>query len=162
MDIEFKSMNNKATIYVDADACPVKDEILDIAKSFGVQLFFIASYAHYGADRQGAWIFVDPDREAADLYIVNHAKRGDVVVTQDMGLASLLSNKEIFLLTPRGDEIIERDIPRILERRYLSYKALAAGRRIKGPKPFTDADRKKFSAVLTNLLCRLKLWDINE
>ncbi|WKB37263.1 DUF188 domain-containing protein [Terrilactibacillus sp. S3-3] len=71
--------------------------------------------------------------------------------------------KEIFfLLTPRGTEISERDIPRILERRYLSYKALAAGRKIKGPRPFYSADRKKFSAVLTNLLCRLKLWDINE
>ncbi|WKB37262.1 DUF188 domain-containing protein [Terrilactibacillus sp. S3-3] len=56
----------------------------------------MASYAHYGSDRQAAWIFVDPDREAADLYIVNHAKRGDVVVTQDMGLASLLTNKGNF------------------------------------------------------------------
>ncbi|WP_188800570.1 YaiI/YqxD family protein [Sporolactobacillus putidus] len=148
-------MVNKFTLYVDADACPVKKEIMDSVKSFGVQPVFVASYASFSPDRQSTWVFVDQEKEAADLYILNHAGPGDAVVTQDMGLASLLACRGVSVLSDRGKEIAERDIPEILNRRYLSRKSLATGRRIRGPKPFTEKDRKNFSVALTNLLCRL-------
>lgn len=148
-------MVRKFTLYVDADACPVKREILAAAKVFDVQPVFVASYASFGFDRESVWIFVDQEKEAADLYILNHAHPGDAAVTQDMGLASMLAGRGVSVLSDRGKEIAERNVPEILNRRYLSRKTLAAGGKIKGPKPFTDEDRKKFSVALTNLLCRL-------
>ncbi|MDD9147578.1 DUF188 domain-containing protein [Sporolactobacillus sp. CQH2019] len=148
-------MVNKITLYVDADACPVKKEIVDCAGLYDIQAVFVASYAGFSPDRQSAWIFVDQEKEAADLYILNHARPGDAVVTQDMGLAGLLAGRGVSVLSDRGREIMERDVPEILNRRYISRKSRAAGRRIRGPKPFAAEDRKKFSAALTNLLCRL-------
>ncbi|MBM7657329.1 uncharacterized protein YaiI (UPF0178 family) [Sporolactobacillus spathodeae] len=148
-------MMKKNTIYVDADACPVKEEIMEIAGRSEFRLVFVASYASYSADREADWVFVDQKKEEADLYIVNHAIPGDFVITQDMGLAGLLTGRGVFVLTNRGSIIYERDISEILHRRYLSYKSLAAGKKLKGPKPFTDEERKKFSAALTKLLCHL-------
>ncbi|WP_141189951.1 YaiI/YqxD family protein [Terrilactibacillus laevilacticus] len=144
-------------LYIDADACPVKQDILNIASEFKIVPIFVASYTHYSNKRQATWVFVDPDREAADLYIINHARQGDVVVTQDMGLASLLTPKGIFVLTPKGKNLNDKDMPAILNRRYLSYKALASKQKIKGPKAFTVGDHENFSSMLRKLLCQCNL-----
>lgn len=71
---------------VDADFCPVKEEIVEIAHNFGVDVFFVASYNHVpNGSVGGTWHFVDSDKEAADLFIMNHAKPQDLAVTQDIG-----------------------------------------------------------------------------
>ncbi|MFT9118167.1 MAG: DUF188 domain-containing protein, partial [Sporolactobacillus sp.] len=145
----------KNTIYVDADACPVKKQIIDAAGRFNKPVLFVASYASYSADREAEWVFVDQKKEEADLYIVNHAQSGDLVITQDMGLASLLTGRGILVLSNRGQVIRDQEMAEILNRRYLAYKSLAAGRKIRGPRPFNDQERKKFYAALTNLLCQL-------
>ncbi len=81
----------KPIIMVDADSCPVKEEIVEIANSFTVDAVFVASYAHMQNDLNGAvWKFIDSSKEAADLFIMNNVKTGDAVVTQDIGLASTL------------------------------------------------------------------------
>jgi uncharacterized protein YaiI (UPF0178 family) len=147
----------KTTLFVDADACPVTEEIRQITARFGVPPVFVASYAGYRRDdhAEEKWIYVDQEKEAADLYIVNHACRGDAAVTQDMGLASLLTGRGISVLSIYGKQIRDQDIPQILHKRYLSYKSLQSGRKIRGPRRFSDRDRKNFSFALTNLLCRL-------
>lgn len=145
----------KYTMFVDADACPVKEEIRQIVKSYDCRLIFVASYASFSTDAQAEWVFVDQKKEEADLYIVNHVKTGDVVITQDMGLAGLLTGRGVYVLSNRGREISDQEISGILHDRYLSYKSLAAGQKVKGPKPFRDEERKKFSNALTKLLCRL-------
>ncbi len=145
----------KITLYVDADACPVKNEIRLIAGSFGIEPVFVASYASFSQNQESKWVYVDQRKEAADLYIVNHAFPGDLVVTQDMGLAGLLTGRGISVISIHGVEIEERRVPEILHRRYLAYKSLLAGRKIRGPRPFTDENRKEFSDALTKLLCRL-------
>lgn len=92
------------TIFVDADACPVKDEILQTASEYEVQVLFVASFEHYQLSRSNEekWKYVDPHKEAADLYIANHVKPGDIVVTQDIGLASLLLNRNVSVMSERG------------------------------------------------------------
>ncbi|RYL91588.1 hypothetical protein EWI07_10795 [Sporolactobacillus sp. THM7-4] len=148
-------MEKRTRLYVDADACPVKKEIVAITDPFGIDPIFVASYASFVNEQQSTWVFVDQEKDSADLYIINHVDPGDVVITQDFGLASLVTGRGVFVLTVRGILIDENSIPELLNRRFLSYKSLAAGRKIKGPKPFTDEDRKKFSDALTKLLCRL-------
>ncbi|MBM7645789.1 uncharacterized protein YaiI (UPF0178 family) [Scopulibacillus daqui] len=148
-------MLKKRRLFVDADACPVKKEIEQVAAHYPVSLIFVASYSHYSIDSAPGWIYVDPDKEAADIYIVNHAEEGDIVVTQDMGLSSLLTHKHVYVLTPGGNLVKEKDMPNILHRRYMSYKQLAQGNRIKGPKPFSLKDRQRFCRSLENLLSQL-------
>ncbi|MFC7393317.1 YaiI/YqxD family protein [Scopulibacillus cellulosilyticus] len=148
-------MHKERRLFVDADACPVKKEISQLSTHFPISLVFVASYSHFSIERTQEWVFVDPDKEAADLYIVNNVKEGDIVVTQDMGLAGLLTHKQVYVLTPHGNTIREKDMPNILNKRYLSYKQLAQGNRIKGPKPFTRQDRDNFYNALEELLNHL-------
>lgn len=145
-------MQKEIELFVDADACPVKDEIIQVSKDFPISLTFVASYAHYGKNNDNRWVYVDSTKEAADMYIVNHVKKGDIVITQDMGLASLLTSKDVYVITPHGKTIVEENMTQILHQRYLSYKQIHAGKKVKGPKPFTGEDRQRFAHTLSELL----------
>ncbi|WP_096201296.1 YaiI/YqxD family protein [Bacillus sp. FJAT-45350] len=143
----------KQNIIVDADSCPVKEEIIIIAEEFKSEVFLISSYAHNVVDKRVAKsIIVDKDREAADLYIINHVQKGDVVVTQDHALASLLLPRGANVISPRGMIYDEDNISNLLHLRHLSQKQRRAGNKTKGPKKFTETDRINFSNVLRKIL----------
>lgn len=82
--------------------------------------------------------------------------RRDIVVTQDIGLASTLLLKEVFVLSPRGDLYKEKEMETALDLRFLSAKARRKGDYGKGPKPFSKEDRMKFidsmSMILSNIV----------
>ncbi|WP_019154544.1 YaiI/YqxD family protein [Robertmurraya massiliosenegalensis] len=142
---------------MDADSCPVKAEIVEIAQNFDVNVSFVASYNHVTNDTLGGtWHYVDSDKEAADLFIMNHVDAGDIAVTQDIGLASTLLSKRVTVLSPRGSLYEEKDIDSALHMRYLSAKARRQGKYGKGPKPFTIEDRIHFRKNFTNLLSKIK------
>ncbi|MTH52457.1 YaiI/YqxD family protein [Bacillus mangrovi] len=151
-----KNAENKLKIFVDADACPVKDEILSAADSFGAEPVFVASYNHMTTAARGeTWVYVDTDKESADLYIVNHSKKGDVVVTQDIGLAGLLLKKGVIVLSTRGKHYTDENIETALQYRYLSAKGRREGIYSKGPKAFSKDDRRMFMESLENILSNL-------
>ncbi|KKK33315.1 hypothetical protein WQ57_24845 [Mesobacillus campisalis] len=108
--------------------------------------------------QSGKWVFVDCEKEAADLYIMNHTKKGDIAVTQDIGLASTLLAKGVYVLSPRGIQFEEKDIQTALELRHLSAKARRRGEYGKGPRRFSEADRitfgQEFTRLLSNSQCR--------
>ncbi|PLR76990.1 DUF188 domain-containing protein [Bacillus sp. V3-13] len=142
-------------LFVDADSCPVQKEIVEIAASFSVEPIFIASYNHVKRnDGEAVWKYVDAGKEAVDLYIMNHVKKGDITVTQDIGLASTLLGIGVYVLSPRGTLFEEKDIDTALDLRYLSAKARRRGIYGKGPKPYTDRDRSRFVNKLTNILSK--------
>lgn len=144
---------DKCRIFVDADACPVKEEIVKIAERFAVDVHFIASYAHAVQNPPGGtWTYVDSRKEEVDMAIVNRVEQHDIVVTQDTGLASLLVSREVYVLSPRGKQYRESNIETALFSRYMSYKQLRAGQKIKGPQAFTKADRKNFTEKLVEIL----------
>lgn len=146
----------KFNIFVDADACPVKQEILELADTYNVHVIFIASYAHvqHKIDA-GEWRYVDMSREAVDLYIMNHVKEHDVVVTQDTGLASILVKQGVYTLSPRGKYFNKEDMDTILFFRYVSAKERRAGHHSKGPKPFSEEERQRFITNMDKLLSKL-------
>ncbi|WP_010632208.1 YaiI/YqxD family protein [Sporolactobacillus vineae] len=154
-------MNRKITIFVDADACPVNEEIRTIAAEFRADTVYVASYAAFHRDDRSKWVFVDQRKEEADLYIVNHVRSGDVCVTQDLGLAGLLTVRGVYVLSVRGTLISETRIGALLQRRYLAYKRLRSGKRVRGPAAFTREHHRNFSSALTKLLCHLVKQDIN-
>jgi len=120
-------------------------------------LRFIASYDHKSnrEEESGEWIFVDPGRDSADLYILNHIKHQDILITQDIGLASLALSKGVYVLSPRGTEYKDESIVTALDFRFLAAKARRAGKYGKGPKAFTDLDRQQFQESLRRLLSNL-------
>lgn len=151
-DVELEGMNNKPMIYVDADACPVKDEILHCASLHEIEVCFVASYKNMMNNPEGKWVYVDADKEAADLYIVNSVKKGDIVVTADIGLAGTLLPKNVYVLSPRGKEYTEENIFMLLDMRYQSAKLRRQGKHTKGPKAFTKEDRACFTNKLMKTL----------
>ncbi|MRX71295.1 YaiI/YqxD family protein [Bacillus lacus] len=140
-------------IFVDADACPVKEEILQAAGEHHLPVIFVASYNHLANPSLGGeWVYVDTGREAADLYIANHTSSGDLVVTQDIGLAGLLLRKNVTIITPRGKQYTESNIDSALQYRYLAAKERSLGNHSKGPKKLTDKDKMNFITVLKKIL----------
>ncbi|NKE05133.1 DUF188 domain-containing protein [Bacillus selenatarsenatis] len=154
---------NSQTLFVDADSCPVIKEIVEIASKYSIEAVFVASYAHTKNDLQGQnWVFVDSHKEAVDLYLMNHVKKGDFAVTQDIGLASTLIAKGVYAISPRGNLFEEKDIQTALDLRYLSARARRQGSYGKGPKPFTERDREKFIKGLNKLLLNFKVCSTNH
>ncbi|MBM6619268.1 YaiI/YqxD family protein [Bacillus suaedaesalsae] len=144
-------------VFVDADACPVKSEILHIANTYQVEVTFVASYSHVMTNKMGGkWIYVDTGKEEVDMYIVNHSKKMDIVITQDIGLASLLLPKKIIVISPRGKQYLENTIDLALNMRYISAKERRKGHHSKGPSSFTDADRVNFSSNFEKILSNLE------
>lgn len=119
-------------------------------------MIYVASYAHSTSLKYGGeWKYVDCDKEAADLYIVNHASQNDLVVTQDLGLASMLMSKHVDVISPRGKIYSEQDMDTSLYLRFLSAKERRSGHYSKGPKPFTNSDRNHFINNLQKMLSKL-------
>lgn len=141
------------TIVVDADACPVKSEIEETALKFGADVCMVASYDHRMQRREGIQVVqVDRSSQSVDLYIVNHIAPGDIVVTQDFGLACMALGKGAVVLSPRGEQYTDANIDYLMERRHEGARVRRGGGRTKGPKAMTDADRLTFQQKLTKVL----------
>lgn len=138
-------------IYVDADACPVKDIIIEEAKKSEISVILVTSYAHF-SQREDTdkvrTVYVDTGHDAADYRIMQMAEAGDLIVTQDYGLASLALAKPCVVLHHAGYQYTEENIGRLLETRYLNAKLRQSGKRTKGPKPFSEQDRERFRQQL--------------
>ncbi|TDQ41725.1 YaiI/YqxD family protein [Aureibacillus halotolerans] len=143
------------SVFVDADACPVKDEVLQVSREYGIRVVFVASYSHFSPSAIGHWIYVDSAKESADMYIVNHVAENDVAITDDYGLAGLLLPKRVYVLTSRGKSIHEGNITLHLNQRFLSQKARMAGQRSKGPTAIKQSDKAHFATALDTLLAKL-------
>lgn len=141
------------TIVVDADACPVKREIVEIARKHDVPVLMVASHDHRLQAENGIMIMqVDRSDQSVDLYIANHIKRGDIVVTQDFGLATIVLARGAIALSPRGQQYDESNIDYLMERRHELAKRRRGGGRTKGPKAMSDDDRISFQQKLTKVL----------
>lgn len=140
-------------IVVDADACPVKREIADTARSFGVPVVLVASFDHVLSLGPGVEVRqVERGRDAVDLYISNLVRPGDIVVTQDFGLAALALAKRATVLSHRGRPYRNENIDFLLASRHDQAKARRAGGRTKGPRAMTREDRIRFQQMLTKVL----------
>lgn len=142
-------------IIVDADACPVKNEIIQLAKTYQLEVILVASIAHYSPSELPSHVqitYVEKGADQADFKIVQLAQSGDLIVTQDYGLASLLLPKNCRVLHHKSYEYTPENIERLLHKRHFSAMQRKSGQRTKGPKPFTDTDRKQFEEFFEKLL----------
>lgn len=140
-------------IWVDADACPVKGEIASAALAYPVEVWMVASYNHAPQDLPGVrQVQVDSGDQAVDLYIANRIAPGDILVTQDFGLAAIGLGKRAQVLSNRGQVYTNENIDFLLARRHDHARKRRGGKHTRGPRPMTREDRMIFQQGLTNLL----------
>lgn len=141
-------------IIIDGDSCPVKDIVIRVAKETSTPVLVVASIAHQMsfADENVSLITVDNIPQAADMQIINYTAKGDIVITGDYGLASVVLSKGAEALSPRGSVYTGANIDRLLFQRHIDAKIRRGGGRTKGPKAFTAEDKSKFEAALKQLI----------
>jgi uncharacterized protein YaiI (UPF0178 family) len=139
-------------ILVDADACPVKQIIESVARNSKLQVIWVASIEHNIDSNYGQVLVVDHAPEAADLCIVNNTQPHDIVVTQDLGLASLVLAKGAQALTPSGKVLDENNMDALLAQRYINKKARRQGYRIGRMAARTALDDREFKQALLDLI----------
>ncbi|HIZ70517.1 MAG TPA: YaiI/YqxD family protein [Candidatus Atopostipes pullistercoris] len=142
-------------IIVDADAAPVKDEVIKLAGEHNLSVILVSSIAHYSLASYPSYVktvYVEKGADRADFKIVQLANKEDIIVTQDYGLASLLLPKGCRVVHHKGYEYTDENIERLLQNRHLGALKRKSGERTKGPKPFTEADRQQFVAFFKNIL----------
>ncbi len=145
-------------IIADADACPVKEEIVAVAEKYEIRVCLAASYNHrlpsYG--NLVETVQLDASSQSADLYIANRVQKNDVVITQDFGLACLVLAKGAVVLSFRGDQYTNDNIDYLMERRHELAKKRRSGAKTRGPKPLLSADKERFQQKLTKVLNTLQ------
>lgn len=156
------------TLYIDADACPVTSEALAVARRAGVPVVIAGNttqnlerHVRAGDPRdaahakRGFWVdtlVVSTGADSADFAIVEALEPGDVMVTQDIGLAAMVLGRGARAIGVRGRVYSEATIDSDLFIRAEEKKARRAGGRTRGPAAFTDRDRRRFTDNLEGLL----------
>jgi uncharacterized protein YaiI (UPF0178 family) len=141
-------------ILVDADACPVKKIILRAAKFRNIPVIMVIDTSHELDDGYSTVVTVDKGPDSVDYAITRMAMSGDVVVTQDYGLAAMVLSKGASAVDQNGMVYTGDNIESLLERRYVGQKIRRGGGRTKGPKRRTTEDDERFEAVFGALLDR--------
>ena len=138
-------------IIIDADACPVVDITVGTAKERGLECIIVCDNTH-SIEKDGAkTIVVDKGTDSADCRIANLTEKGDVIITQDYGLATLILGKGGKALNQNGLIYTDANIDNLLFTRHISKKERMADNRTKGPKKRTHQNDTDFLKAL--LMC---------
>nr|WP_285847035.1 YaiI/YqxD family protein [Sporosarcina luteola] len=141
-------------IFVDADGCPVVNETISIAKQFNLPCTLICDTAHE-MHREGAeTIIVSKGADAVDFVLVNKVQKGDIVVTQDYGLAAMVLAKQGHPIDQNGRLYTNENIDQLLYARHAAQKIRMAGGRLRGPKKRSKESNDKFKLNFRRL-CKL-------
>lgn len=138
-------------LYVDADACPVKDEVYRVAKRHGLKVHVVAnSRINVPRDPLFAAVVVSGRFDAADDWIVEQVMPWDITITSDIPLAARCLAKGSRVLDARGKPFTQDSIGDALASREISAFLRDMGEMGTGPKPYTPKDRSRFLGTLEN------------
>jgi hypothetical protein len=145
------------TLYVDADACPVKAEVYRVAERHRVKVFVVAnSFLQVPRDPLVERVVVTQGFDAADDWIAERAGRGSIVITADIPLASRCVKAGADVIGPTGRAFTKASIGMALATRNLMEDLRAGGEITGGPPPFSPRDRSTFLSALDLAIVRLK------
>ena len=141
-------------ILVDADACPVVRQVEEIARNHGFQVTLLCDEHHIMRSDYSQVHYVSSGADAVDIVLMNLCRRGDIVITQDYGVAAMALGKGAYAIHHTGKRYTNENIDLLLMERHLAKKARRASSKhhLHGPAKFTEADRKKFSAAFEMLI----------
>lgn len=144
-------------ILIDGDACPVTHLVEKIAARYGVGVVFFHSTCHCSSNSNGSVekIMVDNESQAVDMAIINKIADGDIVVTGDFGLASLVLGKKARAISFNGMIYDEGNIDRLLFERHISGVIRRSGGRTKGPAKRKVSDDRNFESSLIFLISQI-------
>ncbi|MBL6945919.1 MAG: YaiI/YqxD family protein [Rhodospirillales bacterium] len=140
-------------IYVDADACPVKDEVVRVAERHGLKTYLVCD----GGIRPSAsplvqLVVVSQGADAADDWIAEHIDANDIAITADIPLAARCIENGARVLRPNGEPITEDSVGMVLATRNLMTDLREAGQITGGPPPFAKKDRSRFLNALETVI----------
>jgi uncharacterized protein len=144
-------------IYVDGDACPVKDEVYRLALRHGLKVF-VVTHGMLRVPSKGRVerVRVKPGLDAADDWIAEHAGVGDVVITADIPLAGRCLKTGAQVVAPNGQTFTEASIGDALAGRDLMEHLRQMGEVTGGPPPFSASDRSRFLSRLGEAIVAAK------
>lgn len=139
-------------ILVDADACPKSalQICLGLGRKYDTPVWTVASFEH--VIESDHHVLVGNDPQETDIKLANLTEAGDVIITQDWGLAAIVLGKEARCLTPVGREFCSERMDFLLDERAMKAKLRRGGGRTKGPKKRTAEDDRRFGMCLERIL----------
>ena len=139
-------------ILVDADACPVKQIIVRLAKQWKVPVTMLIDTSHQLNDGYSKIITVDKQADSVDYALMGLLSREDIVVTQDFGLAAMVIGKGAKALNQNGLIFTDANMDKLLMERHIGQKIRRSGGRIKGPVKRRSEDDDRFESAFEKLL----------
>ena len=141
-------------IYVDADACPVVDIIEDKARKYKVSVTLLCDTNHVLSSAYSEVMLVGAGADAVDYKLISICHKGDIVVSQDYGVAAMALGKGAYAIQQSGKWYTNDNIDRMLMERHLNKKARRNSNKahLKGPKKRTKKDDERFSESFEKLI----------
>ncbi|WZL74656.1 YaiI/YqxD family protein [Clostridiaceae bacterium 35-E11] len=142
------------TIYIDGDACPVKSFIIDQASKQSIKVIIVISICHISTKNKNnaEYMVVDNVNQSVDMMIINRARKNDIVITDDYGLASILLMKKVFCLSNRGLIYTLENIDHLLFKKHINAKVMKGGGKIKGNSKRNKEDDAQFAKSLDKVM----------
>ena len=146
----------KMQIFVDADACPVVDIIEKIAKEHYVPVTLLCDTNHILSSDYSKVIVVGAGADAVDYKLISICHKGDIVVSQDYGVAAMALGKDAYAIHQSGKWYTNDNIDQMLMERHLNKKARRSSHKnhVKGPKKRTEEDDKRFAESFEKMVLR--------
>ncbi len=141
-----------ARILIDADGCPVVDIAVRLAKEYQAECLILCDTSHVFEKNGAVTLTFSKGADSVDFALVNMLKAGDIVVTQDYGLAAMCLARGAVPVSQNGMEYSAHNIDALLLARHTARKIRNAGGRLKGPAKRTSAQDKDFENKLRALL----------
>lgn len=139
-------------IIVDADACPVKEIIIKVCKQYSKEVIMVIDTSHILKSDYAQIITVDKGADSADIYLINLAEKGDIIVTQDYGVAAMALGKSCFAINQNGMIYDSSNIDSLLFARHIGKKVKRAGGRLNSIPKRTKEDDKNFEEAFRKLI----------
>lgn len=139
-------------VLIDADGCPVVNITIALCRQYQIPCFLLCDTAHRMEREYATTLTFDKGSDSVDFALVNRTQPGDIVITQDYGLASMCLAKTDRILHQDGWLYTQYNISGLMEQRHAAKKFRAAGGRTKGPSKRTAQQDRAFQETLKQLL----------
>ena len=146
-------METKMKLLIDADGCPVVNIAVKIGGKHRLQCVIVCDTSHIFQNDYAEIITVSKGTDSVDFTLVNMVESGDIVITQDYGLAAMCLVRKAVVINQNGMSYNSGNIDLLLHSRYIIRKICRSGGRVKGPSKRTVEQDKAFEMKLQELLC---------
>jgi len=139
-------------ILVDADGCPVKNIVVKIAKEYKIPVTMFADTSHFIDDGYSKVVIVGKGYDSVDFALINNVNKGDIIITQDYGVATMALSKKAYAINQNGLVYTDENMDQLLFQRYLSQKIRRSGGKSINPKKRKKEDDQRFEKSLRHLI----------